>query len=388
VSAVIDRRSEVGRVLALLADVPVVVLLGARQVGKTTLARQIGALHGGPVTSFDLEDPRDLARLTNPMLALSTLDGLVILDEVQRLPELFPVLRVLVDRPSNAARFLVLGSASPHLLRQGSESLAGRVAFHPLAGFALSEVGSESLRRLWLRGAFPRSFLSRDDASSLRWRREFVRTHLERDLPQLGIGLGADSLRRFWTMLAHVHGQVWNSSELARAFGVSDKTVRHYLDVLVSTFMVRRLAPWREKLGKRQVAAPKVYLTDPGLLHSLLGLVDERDLLGHPKVGASFEGFAIGEILRHVGAEPEEAFFWALHSGAELDLLVVRGRRRWGFEIKCTDAPTTTPSMRSAMENLRLDQIDVVHAGEHTYPLTAGIRAVALSRLHEDVGSL
>ncbi len=310
---------------------------------------------------------------------------LIVFDEVQRRPELFPVLRVLADRPKSPARFLVLGSASPELLRQGSESLAGRVAFHHLGGLALDEVGEPAFRRLWLRGGFPRSFLARDDAASLRWRQQFTRTYLERDVPQLGIHVGADSLRRFWTMLAHYHGQTWNGSELARAFGVADKTVRHYLDVLVATFMVRRLAPWQENLGKRQVKAPKVYLSDTGLLHALLGVVDEVDLLGHPKVGASFEGFAIGEIIRCLGCASDEAYFWGLHSGAELDLLVVRGRHRRGFEIKHTDSPVVTPSMRSAIENLRLDQLDVVHVGDHTFPLADGIRAVAMSRLHLDV---
>jgi predicted AAA+ superfamily ATPase len=387
-SDLIARPAELARLQALLEEFPVVGVLGARQVGKTTLAHQLGERLATPVTAFDLEDPRDLARLADPMLALRDLRGLVVLDEVQRRPELFPVLRVLADRRPSPARFLVLGSASPELLRQGSESLAGRVAFLHLGGLAFDEVGEGELRRLWLRGGFPRSFLARDDAASLRWRQQFTRTYLERDVPQLGIHVGADSLRRFWTMLAHYHGQTWNGSELARAFGVTDKTVRHYLDVLVATFMVRRLAPWQENLGKRQVKAPKVYLSDTGLLHALLGIVDEVDLLGHPKVGASFEGFAIGEILRRLGCEPDEAYFWGLHSGAELDLLVVRGRHRRGFEIKHTDSPVVTPSMRSAMENLRLDQLDVVHVGDQTFPLAEGIRAVAMSRLHEDVAPL
>jgi len=384
----IDRRAELERLLVLLEEFPVVGVLGARQVGKTTLAHQLGARLGAAVTSFDLEDPRDLARLTDPMLALRDLRGIVVLDEIQRRPQIFPVLRVLADRRPSPARFLVLGSASPELLRQGSESLAGRVAFHNLGGLALDETGPDSFRRLWLRGGFPRSFLARDDAASLRWRQQFARTFLERDLPQLGIHIGADSLRRFWTMLAHYHGQTWNGSELARAFGVTDKTVRHYLDVLVATFMVRRLTPWQENLGKRQVKAPKVYLTDSGLLHALLGIGDEVELQGHPKVGASFEGFAIGELLRRLGCEPEEAFCWGLHSGAELDLLVVRGRRRRGFEIKHTDSPFVTPSMRTAKEQLGLEQIDVVHVGERTFPLAEGIRAVGISRVHEDVEPL
>jgi predicted AAA+ superfamily ATPase len=387
-SALINRPAELTRLQSLLEEFPVVGVLGARQVGKTTLAHQLGEQLATTVHAFDLEDPRDLARLTDPMLALRDLRGLVVLDEVQRHPELFPVLRVLADRRPSPARFLVLGSASPELLRQGSESLAGRVAFHQLGGLTLDEVGDDAFRRLWLRGGFPRSFLAREDAASLLWRQQFTRTYLERDVPQLGIHVGADSLRRFWTMLAHYHGQTWNGSELARAFGVTDKTVRHYLEVLVATFMVRRLAPWQEDLGKRQVKAPKVYLSDTGLLHALLGVVDEVDLLGHPKVGASFEGFAIGELVRRLGCEADEAYCWGLHSGAELDLLVVRGRHRRGFEIKHTDSPVVTPSMRSAIENLRLDQLDVIHVGDRTFPLADGIRAVAISRLHQDVAPL
>lgn len=384
----IHRPAELARLQVLLDEFPVVGVLGARQVGKTTLARELGRGRGAPVTLFDLEDPGDLSRLTDPMMALRGLQGLVVLDEVQRRPDLFAVLRVLADRRPAPAQFLVLGSASPELLRQGSESLAGRVAFHHLGGLALDEVGAANLRRLWLRGGFPRSFLAADDAASLRWRRQFTRTYLERDVPDLGIHVGADTLRRFWTMVAHYHGQTWNGSELARAFGVTDKTVRHYLDVLVATFMVRRLAPWQENLSKRQVKAPKVYLSDSGLLHALVGIGDEEDLLGHPKVGASFEGFAIGELVRRLGCEPEEAYFWGLHSGAELDLLVVRGRTRRGFEIKHTTSPTVTPSMRSAIESLRLDSLDVVHAGDHTYPLGERIRAVAMARVHEDVAPL
>ena len=382
----LERETERARVRDLLDDFPVVGLLGARQVGKTTLAR--GLAGAGPVTLFDLEDPRHVARLTDPMLALEPLTGLVILNEIQRRPDLFPALRVLADRRPGPARFLVLGSASPDLLRQSSESLAGRVAYHTLEGLAVEEVGAEHHKRLWLRGGFPRSFLASSDSASHRWRAEFVRTWLERDLPQLGITIGSDTLRRFWTMLAHYHGQTWNGSELARAFGVSDKTVRHYLDILVATFMVRRLAPWHTNLSKRQVKAPKVYLADTGLLHSLLGLVDEADLLGHPKVGASFEGFAITQVARQLGARPDECFFWGLHSGAELDLLVVRGRHRRAFEIKHTDSPSVTPSMRAALEQLELDHLDVIHAGDQTFPLTDKVRAVALRRVSKDVAPL
>lgn len=381
----LERTTEQARLRELLDDFPVVGLLGARQIGKTTLAR---SLAGADAARFDLEDPRDVARLTDPMRALEPLRGLVILDEIQRRPELFPALRVLADRRAVPARFLVLGSASPELLRQSSESLAGRIAFHVLDGLALDEVGARDCDPLWLRGGFPRSFLASSDAASLRWRTAFVRTWLERDVPQLGITVGSDTLRRFWTMLAHYHGQTWNGSELARAFGVTDKTVRHYLDILIATFMVRRLSPWHTNLSKRQVKAPKVYLSDSGLLHALLGVVDKDDLMGHPKVGASFEGFAVAQVARRLGAAPEECFFWGLHSGAELDLLVVRGRHRRAFEIKHTDSPSVTPSMRSALEHLELDQLDVIHAGKHTFPLADKVRAVALSRIWSDVSPL
>jgi predicted AAA+ superfamily ATPase len=372
-------------VTALLRHHPVVAILGARQVGKTTLARTIARDATGAVTWFDLEDPDDLARLAEPALALRELRGLVVLDEVQRLPGLFAVLRVLADRPRRPARFLVLGSASPELLRQSAETLAGRIAFHELRGFSLAEVGIRAWPRLWLRGGFPRAYTAVTDAASARWRRDFVRTFLERDIPQLGIDIPAPTLRRFWSMLAHYHGQIWNASELARAFGVADTTVRRYLDLLTAAFVVRQLPAWFENLGKRQVKAPKIYLADSGLLHTLLGLTSRRDLERHPKIGASWEGFALQETIDRLGARPEECFFWATHAGAELDLLVVRGRKRLGFEFKRTAAPTLTRSMRSARDDLRLERLDVIHAGAHTFPLAPDVRAVALSRLTEDL---
>lgn len=371
----------------LLARYRVVGILGARQVGKTTLARQIAGEVGGSVAYFDLEDEADVARLQDPSLALGGLRGLVVLDEIQRRPELFSALRVLADRP-RGARFLVLGSASPDLLRQGSESLAGRIAFHTLGGFSLAETGSARLDRLWLRGGFPRSFLARTAADSAEWRRGFVRTFLERDIPQLGIQIPAATLGRFWRTLAHVHGQVWNASGLARSFGVSDVTIRRYLDLLASTFVVRLLAPWYENLGKRQVKSPKVYFTDSGLLHSLLGIETPQELEVYPFSGASWEGFVIGQLADRLGARSEECYFWRTHTGAELDLLVVRGGRRWGFEVKRTTSPSVTPSMRSALQDLRLDRLDVLHAGEHTFPLAPRVRAVAASRLLEDVSPL
>jgi uncharacterized protein len=383
---VIERAAHLERIRELLGQFPVVGLIGARQVGKTTLAKSVAAAgFQGEVTHFDLENPRHLFRLEDPLFALENLRGLVILDEIQLRPELFPVLRVLADRDGTPARFLVLGSASPELLRQGSESLAGRIAFHELEGLSLEEVGAEHVDALWLRGGFPLSYLAPSAPASSLWRQQFIRTYLERDLSELGIQLPSTTMRRFWAMLAHYHGEIWNGSELARAFGVSQKTVRGYLDTLCATFMAKQLEPWHENLAKRQVKSPKIYLEDSGILHTLLGLESREDLLGHPKVGASWEGFAIGEVVAHLGARPEECFFWKLHSGAELDLLIRRGNHQRGFELKLTSSPRVTPSMRSALEVLGLEDLVVIHAGTESYPLAPRIRAVALRRLREDV---
>ena len=371
---IVPRESHLAQVRLLLAEFPVVALLGARQVGKTTLARELVGAHREPVAWFDLEDPADLARLDDPGLELRPLRGLVVLDEIHRLPGIFPLLRVLADRPGLPARFLVLGSASADLLRQTSESLAGRVAFHRLDGFDLTEV--DDLERLWLRGGFPRSYLARSGAASRRWRDGFVQTLLARDLPDLGSTVPQTTLRRFWTMLAHWHGQVWNGAEFSRAFGVSHTTVRRYLDLLTSVFVVRQLQPWFENIRKRQVRSPKVYIADSGILHALLGLSNRTDVVSHPKVGASWEGFVIEQIVQRLRAPPEECFHWSTHAGAELDLLVLRGARRHGFEVKRSEAPRLTRSMRSAMETLSLDNLDVVHAGTQRYRLAPGVRAL------------
>ncbi|MGA2641944.1 MAG: ATP-binding protein [Spirochaetia bacterium] len=382
------RPNEMAILTALLRRHAVVGILGARQVGKSTLARMVAGARRGHVTYFDLENDEDLARLSDPMLALKGLSGLVIIDEIQHRPDLFRALRVLADRPVSSCRFLVLGSASPELLRQSSETLAGRIVYHRLGGFVLAEVGAKDGDRLWCRGGFPRSFLARTESDSMEWRRGFIRTFVERDLPQLGSRISSSTLRRFWTMLAHYHGQTWNSSEFARSFGVADTTVRHYLDLLTSALVVRQLQPWHANTGKRQVKAPKVYIIDSGLLHGLLNLPRQADVEGHPKAGASWEGFVIEQIAAHLRAEPEECFFWATHTGAELDMLVVRGGERRAFEIKRTSSPRVTPSMRNALEDLRLDGIDVIHAGDRTFDLARGIRAVALSRLLIDIQPL
>lgn len=379
------RAQHLARLRLLLRDNPVVAILGARQIGKTTLAVQLRQEWPHPCHSFDLERPRDLARLADPELALEPLEGLVILDEIQRVPGLFPLLRVLADRRPIRARFLVLGSASPALLRQGTETLAGRLAVHALDGFSLDEVGVDNHAKLWLRGWFPRSFLAQSDMRSHDWREDFIGAFLERDLPQLGIRVGAVTLRRFWTMLAHYHGQVWNASAFARNFGVNHTTIRRYLDILTSAFVVRQLQPWHENLRKRQVKSPKVYLADSGLLHALLGLVGMKDVEAHPILGASWEGFAIAHVTGLLRVRSHECFFWATHAGAELDLLVVRGRRRWGFEVKRTAAPAITRSMRTALADLNLDRLFVIHAGRHSFDMAEKIRAVALPHLLDEL---
>jgi len=384
----IERKQELAILRGLLRRHPVVGITGARQVGKTTLARMLSGSLKQQIHWFDLENPEDLARLAEPMLVLQRLKGLVIIDEIQRHPDLFLVLRVLVDRRRRPCRFLILGSVSPNLLRQSSETLAGRVAYHRLGGFALDEIGSRNHLKLWCRGGLPRSYLARSESDSFEWRRAFVQTFLERDLPQLGINISSATMRRFWAMLAHYHGQVWNASEFSRSFGVADTTVRGYLDRLISALVVRQLAPWHENIGKRQVRSPKVYVSDSGLLHALLNLPTLADVETHPKLGSSWEGFVIDQLMRRLGVEDHECFFWATHTGAELDLLIVRGRTRLGFEIKRTSAPTLTRSAQIALYDLKLDQLDIIHAGDHTFPLSENVRAVALGQILNDIPRL
>ena len=382
---IVARTERIRELRRLMRTFRVVGILGARQVGKTTLARQVAAGFRGPTTFFDLERPQDVARLRDPELALGSPRGLIVLDEIQRRPDLFPVLRVLADRRPLPARFLVLGSASPELLKQSAETLAGRVGYTHLAGFDCEEIRASQWERLWVRGGFPLSFLARSEAASLEWRRALVRDFLERDLPGLGFRAAPETMRRFWGMLAHYHGQIWNASEFARAFGVADTTVRRHLDQLVSTFAIRLLPPWHANVGKRQVKAPRVYVADSGILHALLGLGSRDELFSHAKVGASWEGFVLEQVIRRLRARPEECFFWRTHTGAELDLLIVQGRRRLGFEIKRTTAPSVTPSMRSALRDLDLDTLTVVHAGQHTFALDRGVRALAFRDLLGEV---
>jgi predicted AAA+ superfamily ATPase len=373
----IERSRLRAKVAAALERSRGVVLVGPRQVGKTTLARSFVA--AGSPSFFDLEDPRVEAQLEAPMLALEPLRGLVVIDEVQRAPELFKVLRVLMDRDPPPARFLLLGSASPGLLHQSSESLAGRVEIIEIGGFALDEAGRGALERLWLRGGYPRSYLASSERDSRAWRDSFVRLFLERDLPQLGINVPAPAMRRFWTMLAHFNGQIWNAADPARSLGVNESTVRRYLDWLTQTFMVRQLQPWFENLGKRQVKSPKIYFRDTGLLHALLDITDAGALAAHPRSGSSWEAFALEQVLQV--AAPEQAWFWATHAGAEIDLLMTKNGRRVGIEFKRADAPRLTPSMRIAMRDLRLDALYAVYPGDRRYPLADAIEAVPLSAL-------
>jgi len=374
----LERPSLHQRIKAHASVHPVVALTGPRQCGKTTLARMIGRQET-PCAYFDLESAADRRQLETPELTLGRIEGLVIIDEVQRLPSLFETLRVLVDREGNAARFLLLGSASPQLVEGVSESLAGRVGLVDMTGFSLSEVGTSAWRDLWLRGGFPRSFLARDSSASTLWRENFVTTFLERDLSQIGIGKPSNAVRRFWTMIAHVHGQVWNAAEFARALGSSGSTARRYLDVLSGAFMIRVLPPWFDNLKKRQVKAPKVYIRDSGLLHSLLDLASEDGILGHSKVGASFEGFAIEQIL--TALDTRNTYFWATHAGAEIDLVMFRGGKRFGFEFKLSDAPGTTRSMRVALESLRLDHIWVIYPGDRAYSLDEKISVLPIAQI-------
>ena len=355
----------------------VVVLVGPRQCGKTTLARQL--ISEDSVNYFDLEDPASVTRLDEPMTALGPLKGLVVIDEVQRRPDLFPVLRVLVDRNDNPARFLILGSASGDLLRQTSESLAGRMERVTIGGFSLVELGPDAEHKLWLRGGFPLSYLARTDSDSAAWRKSFVQTLLERDFPQWGVRVPAAALQRFWTMLAHYHGQTWNSAEPARALGVSESTTRRHMDLLTDAFMMRQLQPYHVNMRKRQVKAPKVYVRDSGLLHHLLGVDSLKSLVDHPKVGASWEGFVIEQVLTAV--DHDEAYFWGTHQGAEIDLVLTRGGELLGVECKRTDAPRMTPSIRVALEDLNLARVAVVYPGAKRYPLGDRVEAVPLRAL-------
>lgn len=352
-------------------------MIGPRQSGKTTLARQF--VPPNSLNYFDLEDPVSLVRLEEPMTALRSLDGLVVIDEIQRKPELFSILRVLADRDPLRANFLILGSASPDLVRGAAESLAGRLETVAISGFSLAEVGANVLEQHWLRGAFPPAFLAANEADSLAWRKNFVQALLERDLPLWGMNIPSATLLRFWTMLGHFHGQVWNAAEPARSLGISETSIRRYLDILEGVFMVRVLQPWYTNLGKRQIKSPKIYFRDSGLLHYLLGIRSRLDLETHPKSGASWEGYAIEETIKALN--PDEVYFWGTHNGAELDLLLFKNGARIGVECKRADAPRLTPSMRIAIEDLQLERLIVLYPGEQAYPLTDGVQVLPIKVL-------
>ncbi len=373
----ISRKRYINELNSAIHRAPIVSLLGPRQCGKTTLARLFGEKH--QATYFDLESIPDQRRLQNPELMLGSLAGLVILDEIQLMPELFSVLRVLVDRPGSQAKFLILGSASPHIIKNVSETLAGRTEFIELSGFNLQETGTgtKTLEKLWLRGGFPLSFLAGSNQDSLAWRENFIRTFLERDIPQSGIMIPAQAMRRFWTMLAHYHGQTFNASELGRSLGLSGKTIRSYLDILTGTFMVRQLQPWHENISKRQVKAPKIYFRDSGILHSLLDIPDRHYLMGHPRLGASWEGFALEQILRIIG--PVEPYFWSTYSGAEVDLFFSKNGKRYGIECKFNEAPKISKSMHIAINDLGLSHLYVLYPGKDSYPVAENISVVSLA---------
>lgn len=360
---------------------PIVGILGPRQCGKTTLARTYIQSSPGetPVHYFDLEDPEHVNRLEEAQLTLTPLRGLIVIDEVQRRPDLFPLLRVLVDNPEGGRRYLILGSASREFIRQSSETLAGRIAYLELPPFSAFEADDDE--RLWLRGGFPRSYLAPSGRDSLNWRRAYVTNFLERDIPALGIRLAPGALRRLWTMLAHWHGNVLNYSDLARSLDISQPTVRRYLDILEGTFVVRTLQPWFANVAKRQVKSPKIYLRDSGVLHALLNLPDRQALDAYPRLGASWEGFALEQVIRAAHADAQECFFWATHRGAELDLLLVRGTTQRAFEFKYSSAPKVTRSLHSGLADLDVDRIEIVYPGEATYPLADRIDVVGLGPL-------
>jgi uncharacterized protein len=373
----VRRNSLLSALKNALARSRVVLLVGPRQSGKTTLAREL--LDEDSINYFDLEDSASLVRLDEPMTALRPLNGLVVIDEIQRRPELFPILRVLADRKGTPARYLILGSASGNLMRQTSESLAGRMERIVISGFSLAELGSESEQQLWLRGGLPLSFLAESDADSLAWRKNFIQTLLERDFPQWGVRVAATALQRFWSMVAHYHGQVWNSAEPARALGVSESTTRRYLDLLTDAFMLRQLQPFHANLKKRQVKSPKIYVRDSGLLHQLLGIDSMKSLYSHPKIGASWEGFIIENVLMR--ELYDEVFFWATHQGAEIDLILRRGDALYGVECKRADAPRLTRSIRIALDDLKLKHVFVIYPGIQRFPLGRQVEAVPLQVL-------
>ena len=375
------RTSYIKQIVEAFKVNPVVALLGPRQCGKTTLAEQFSSTLKEEFHKFDLEDSEDLAALSNPKLLFQELKGTIILDEIQRRPDIFPFLRTLVDKEKRKRKILILGSASKDLIKQSSESLAGRISYIQITPFSIDEIPKNGLSKLWHQGGFPLSFLAENENTSYEWRKSYISTFLERDIPNLGIKIAPPSLRRFWQMVAHYQGQIVNYSELGRSFGASDKTIRNYLDILTETFMIRQLAPWHENIKKRQVKRPKIYFRDSGIYHSMLTLKDKRSLLSHPKLGASWEGFALEQVLNHFKIESEDAYFWAVHEQGELDLFFQKNGKRIGVEFKFTSSPMVTPSMSFAIENLNLDLLICIHSGEKKFKLAKKIEALGLNDL-------
>ncbi|MBN2092330.1 ATP-binding protein [candidate division KSB1 bacterium] len=375
----IKRHKDITEIHRLLSIFPIVAIIGARQCGKTTLARQFSYNH-----YFDLENPRDLARLDQPQLMLENLEGLIVIDEIQRAPELFPLLRFLVDTKISQ-KYLILGSASPELVQKSAESLAGRIGYYRLSGLGLQDLGSDKMPLLWLRGGFPRSLLAESNNASFLWRENYVQTFLERDLPQLGIQIPGRTLYRFWTMLSHYHGQIMNYAELGRAFGISDTTIRRYLDILEGTFMIRSLSPWFVNIGKRLVKRPKIYLCDSGIFHSLQTIETREQLYQHPKLGASWEGFALECIAQSLNIPGQSLFFWSTHSGAEVDLFWQKGGKNYAIEFKFMDAPRLTKSMQSAVVDLKLSHLWVVYPGDKEYPLSSDVSVLPLVKAILDI---
>lgn len=379
----IERKKELTLLRERLKESPVVAILGPRQCGKTTLARQFERrFRSSPLHSFDLEDPRDLARLEHPMLALEDLGGVVIIDEIQRRPNLFPVLRVLVDR-NPKVRFLILGSASRDLIAQSSETLAGRISFLELTGFTFDTFKDNKMNMLWIRGGFPRSFLAKNDNASFQWRQDFIATFLERDIPNLGIKIPAATLRRFWFMLTHYHGQIFNASEIGKSLAAADTTMKRYLDILSGTFLIRQIQPWFSNIKKRLVKRPKIYFRDSGIFHALLSIVSLQDLYRHPKLGASWEGFALEQAIQHFDLREEEVFFWATHGGAEIDFIFLRGGDRFGIECKYHEAPRKTKSMQIALDELSLSHLWVIYPGKKEYEVDKKISVIPLQKLRD-----
>ncbi len=371
----IIRQTEIDQVKRLLKSNPVVALLGPRQCGKTTLSHQIIRQIKGEAHFFDCENPKDIQRLSDPLTALTDLKGIVVIDEVQRIPEIFPVLRVLADQAKNV-KYLILGSASPQLLQQSPETLAGRIAFMEISGFHYENIPSNKIETLWLRGGFPRSYLAAREKDSFQWRQDFIATFLERDIPNLGLQIPARMLQRFWGMLAHYHGQLFNASEIGRSLGVSDHTARRYLDLLAATFMVREIRPWFYNTKKRIIKTPKIYFRDSGILHALLTIENKKGLLTHPKLGASWEGFALEEVIKSLEIRENQAYFWGVHTGAEIDLVFEKNGRLCGVEVKYTQAPALTPSIKAAIEEVSLKHVWIIYPGKQEYPLAKNVTVV------------